>query len=89
MKISYSLLGVGILALSFVTDVHGQNVGIGLANPQSKLSVDGTTSSGGLAIGDSTYTTTAGTVAPSNGAIIQGFVGISTNAPTTFGASRA
>jgi hypothetical protein len=82
MKISYPLLGVAVLALSFaVTDVHGQNVGIGVTSPQSKLSVNGTTSSGGLAIGDSTYTSTAGTVAPANGALIQGSVGIGITTP--------
>jgi hypothetical protein len=30
-----------------------QNVGIGVSSPKSMLSVNGTTSSGGLAIGDS------------------------------------
>jgi hypothetical protein len=34
-----------------------------------------------LAIGDSTYTSTSGTVAPTNGAIIQGNTGIGTKAP--------
>jgi hypothetical protein len=63
-------------ALLFVSSAAAQNVGIGVSNPQSKLSVNGTTASGGLAIGDSTYTSTAGTVAPANGAIIQGSTGI-------------
>jgi hypothetical protein len=45
------------------------------------LSVNGTTSSGGLAIGDSTYTSTAGIVAPTNGAIIEGNTGIGITAP--------
>jgi Chaperone of endosialidase len=61
--------------------VHAQNVGVGVSNPQSKLSVDGTTSSGGLAIGDSTYTSTAGAVSPTNGAMIQGFTCIGTTKP--------
>jgi Chaperone of endosialidase len=62
--------------LLFVSSAAAQNVGIGVSNPQSKLSVNGTTASGGLAIGDSTYTSTSGTVAPANGAIIQGSTGI-------------
>jgi hypothetical protein len=45
------------------------------------LSVNGTTSNGGLAIGDSTYTSTAGTVAPTNGALIEGNVGIGLTGP--------
>jgi hypothetical protein len=71
--------GIGILpAILLSTVAHAQNVGIGVSNPQSKLSINGTTSSGGLAIGDSTYTSTSGTVAPTNGAIIQGFTSIGT-----------
>jgi len=62
--------------LLFVSSAAAQNVGIGVSKPQSKLSVNGTTASGGLAIGDSTYTSTSGTVAPANGAIIQGSVGM-------------
>jgi Chaperone of endosialidase len=62
--------------LLFVSSAAAQNVGIGVSNPQSKLSVNGTTASGGLAIGDSTYTSTSGTVAPANGALIQGSVGV-------------
>jgi hypothetical protein len=82
IKISYPLLELGVLAFSFVvTDVQAQNVGIGVTSPQSKLSVNGTTSSGGLAIGDSTYTSTSGTVAPANGAIIQGSVGMGIKTP--------
>jgi hypothetical protein len=69
------------MALAFTANVHGQNVGIGVVNPQSKLSVNGATSSGGLAIGDATYTSTAGTVAPANGALIEGNVGIGITAP--------
>jgi Chaperone of endosialidase len=67
--------------LLFVSSAAAQNVGIGVSNPQSKLSVNGTTSSGGLAIGDSTYTGTSGTVAPANGAIIQGSVGMGIKTP--------
>jgi hypothetical protein len=78
MKINRIIsFGIGILtATLFSTVLQAQNVGIGVSNPQSKLSINGTTSSGGLAIGDSTYTSTAGTVAPTNGAIIQGFTTI-------------
>jgi hypothetical protein len=68
-------------ALLFASSAAAQNVGIGVSNPQSKLSVNGTTSSGGLAIGDSTYTSTAGMVSPTNGAIIQGFACIGTTKP--------
>jgi trimeric autotransporter adhesin len=39
--------------------------------------------SGGLSVGDDTYTSTAGTVAPANGAMIQGFVGIGTTKPVS------
>jgi hypothetical protein len=67
--------------LLFVSSAAAQNVGIGVSNPQSKLSVNGTTASGGLAIGDSTYTSTSGTVAPANGALIQGSVGIGITTP--------
>ena len=74
--------GTGVLAaILFSTAIHAQNVGIGVTNPQSKLSINGTTSSGGLAIGDSTYTSTAGTVAPANGALIQGSVGMGLTTP--------
>jgi hypothetical protein len=74
--------GIVILtAILQLTAAHAQNVGIGTATPQSKLSINGTTTSGGIAVGDSTYTSTAGIVAPVGGAIIQGSVGIGTNAP--------
>jgi len=67
--------------LLFVSSAASQNVGVGVTSPQSKLSVNGTTGSGGLAIGDSTYTSTSGTVAPANGAIIQGSVGMGIKTP--------
>jgi Chaperone of endosialidase len=74
--------GTSVLAaILFSTAIQAQNVGIGVSNPQSKLSVNGTTATGGLAIGDSTYTSTAGTVAPTNGAIIQGSVGMGLSTP--------
>ena len=48
--------GSGVLtAILFSTALQAQNVGIGVSNPQSKLSINGTTASGGLAIGDATY----------------------------------
>lgn len=77
-------LGTGILTAAFLSaaTAQGQNVGIGTTTPRSKLSVNGSTASGGLAIGDAGYTSTAGIVAPSNGAIIQGDVGIGTAIPT-------
>lgn len=73
----------GILAAAFLSaaTAHAQNVGIGTTTPKSKLSVNGSTASGGLAIGDAGYTSTAGIVAPLNGAIIQGDTGIGTAAP--------
>jgi hypothetical protein len=63
--------------LLFASSAAAQNVGIGVSNPQSKLTVNGTTASGGIAVGDSTYNV----VAPTNGAIIQGNVGIGTTTP--------
>ena len=72
----------GLLATALLTSVvSAQNVGIGTTTPKSKLSVNGSTASGGLAIGDATYTSTTGTVAPLNGAIIQGNTGIGTKNP--------
>ncbi|MEO5914760.1 MAG: tail fiber domain-containing protein [Luteolibacter sp.] len=72
-----------LLAAAFLTTVvSAQNVGIGTTTPKSKLSVNGSTASGGMAIGDATYTSTTGTIAPLNGAMIQGNVGIGTTAPT-------
>jgi hypothetical protein len=67
MKLPQLALSGVLLALLLAVDVRAQNVGIGVSSPKSMLTVNGTTSSGGLAIGDSTYTGTAGTVAPTNG----------------------
>src|ERR1700730_13601330 len=48
--------GSGVLtAILFSTALKAQNFGIGVSNPQSKLSINGTPASGGLAIGDATY----------------------------------
>lgn len=75
-------LSAGLLLAALACPVaHAQNVGIGTTTPKSKLSVNGSTASGGMAIGDATYTSTTGTVAPPNGAIIQGFTGIGTKSP--------
>ncbi len=63
--------------LLFVSSAVAQNVGIGVSNPQSKLTINGTTASGGIAVGDSTYNVAA----PLDGAIIQGNVGVGTTAP--------
>ena len=55
-----------------VSGAAAQNVGIGISNPQSKLTVNGN-----LAVGNSTFNVAA----PVNGAIIQGNVGIGTITP--------
>ena len=79
---SNTSLFAGLLATALFTSVaSAQNVGIGTTTPKSKLSVNGTTASGGMAIGDATYTSTTGTAAPLNGAIVQGRVGIGTTNP--------
>ncbi len=73
-----------LLAAALLTSVvSAQNVGIGTTTPRSKLSVNGSTASGGIAVGDASYTSTLGTVAPLNGAIIQGNVGIGGTVPLT------
>ena len=83
MKTQYvSIQGAALLAAALLTSTaSAQNVGIGTTTPKSKLSVNGSTASGGIAVGDATYTSTTGTVAPLNGAIIQGFTGIGTKSP--------
>jgi len=62
----------GILEQQMVLDTSTGNVGIGTTSPGSKLSVSGAGTFG------SSY---AGTVAPSNGLIIEGNVGIGTTVP--------
>ena len=82
MKIIRPLVGAMCLGVTFnAATLPAQNVGIGVSSPKSMLSVNGTTSSGGLAIGDSSYTSTTGTIAPTNGALIEGNVGIGLTAP--------
>jgi hypothetical protein len=58
-------------AFAFASVASAQNVGIGFSNPQSKLTVNGN-----LAVG-ADYNA----VAPTNGAILEGTVGIGTASP--------
>jgi Chaperone of endosialidase len=71
MKIRTVELGAIGLALLLAVNVHGQNVGVGFSNPQSKLTVNG-----GLAVG-ADYNSAA----PTNGALFEGYVGIGTTSP--------
>lgn len=59
------------MALSSAVDAHAQNVGIGFSNPASKLTVNGS-----FAVG-ADYNLAA----PTNGAIIEGKIGIGTSSP--------
>jgi Chaperone of endosialidase len=78
--ISQPLFAVcAFITLLFISSAAAQNIGIGVSNPQSKLTVNGSTASGGIAVGDSTFNVPA----PANGAIIQGPVGIGNTAPVT------
>jgi hypothetical protein len=71
MKITQ--LGVWAITLALFTagNLHAQNVGIGSSSPQSKLTVNGN-----LAVG-ADYNTAA----PTNGALIEGNLGIGTTTP--------
>ncbi|MBV8481869.1 MAG: tail fiber domain-containing protein [Verrucomicrobia bacterium] len=71
MKIAQAGVGAILSTLLFAGTVRAQNVGIGVSNPESKLTVNGN-----LAIG-----TDYNTVAPTNGAVIEGFLGIGTKTP--------
>jgi hypothetical protein len=74
MKIIHSLVGASCLTFILgAGNLHAQNVGIGFSNPLSKLTVNGN-----FAVG-------AGynVAAPTDGAIIQGTVGIGTSSPKT------
>ena len=72
MKIIHSFVGASCLALTLsAANLHGQNVGIGFSNPLSKLAVNGNFAVGG----------DYNAAAPTNGAIIEGNVGIGTTTP--------
>jgi hypothetical protein len=71
MKIAQAGVGAIVLTLFSAVDVRAQNVGIGVSNPLSKLTVNGN-----LAIG-ADYNVAA----PSNGALIEGNTGIGITAP--------
>jgi Chaperone of endosialidase len=73
MKIVQSTFRAVVMALFFASTVHAQNVGIGFPSPQSKLTVNGN-----FAIG-ADYNA----VAPTNGALIEGTVGIGTKTPNS------
>jgi Chaperone of endosialidase len=74
MKCDQCISAAAVLALFLgASDVNAQNVGIGLSNPQSKLTLNGN-----LAVG-ADYNL----VAPTNGALIEGSVGIGGTAPRT------
>ena len=63
--------GAAVLALFLAASVHAQNVGIGFTSPASKLTVNGN-----FAVG-----TDYNLVAPTNGALIEGFTCIGATAP--------
>jgi hypothetical protein len=58
-------------ALLFISSANAQNVGIGAPSPQSKLTVNG----------NFTVGADYNTAAPTNGALVEGFVGIGTTTP--------
>lgn len=70
MKSKFTLL---LFVFCFFQDVFSQNIGIGTASPQSKLSINGN-----LAIG-SNYISQ---IAPDDGLIVEGNTGIGTPSPT-------
>jgi hypothetical protein len=88
MKIIYHVIGASCLALVLgITNLHGQNVGIGTANPLAKLTVIGS-----LAIGDNSFNVNLPSSSSStnanwttNEAIFQGAVGVGTTNPTLYG----
>lgn len=69
-KVSIFLLC--LLGLTFNASLSAQNVGIGTANPLSRLSINGNTSIGAGYVG---------ATAPANGLLIEGNVGIGTTSP--------
>jgi endosialidase-like protein len=62
---------LSVASLLFVSSAPAQNVGVGVSNPQSKLTVNGN-----LAVGSG-----FNVAAPANGALIQGFTGIGLQTP--------
>ena len=68
------IYSIAISLIVLTMAAHSQNVGIGQISPASKLDVKGN-----LTIG----TTYSGTTAPTNGAIIQGYVGIGNTSPSS------
>jgi Chaperone of endosialidase len=88
MKIIHSFVGASCLAFVLgAANVHAQNVGVGLSNPQAKLTVLGS-----LAVGDSSFNVPLASSGSStnanfttNEAIFQGAVGIGTTNPTQYG----
>ncbi|HYZ74174.1 MAG TPA: tail fiber domain-containing protein [Chthoniobacterales bacterium] len=74
MKIIHSFFGASCLILALSAgNLYGQNVGIGFSNPLSKLTVNGN-----FALG-ADYNAAA----PTNGAVIEGTVGIGTSTPSS------
>lgn len=71
MKIGQLAVGGILSALFLAVQVHAQNVGIGFTSPKSQLTVNGN-----FALG-----TDYNTAAPTNGALIEGDVGIGLTAP--------
>jgi len=72
MKAHQTIWQAGLVALIFgAANLHGQNVGIGFSIPASKLTVNGN-----FAVGAD-----FNAAAPTNGAIIEGNVGIGTTSP--------
>jgi hypothetical protein len=71
MKIGQLAVGGIVSALLLAVEVHAQNVGIGFASPKSQLTVNGN-----FALG-----TDYNTAAPTNGALIEGDVGVGLTTP--------
>jgi hypothetical protein len=88
MKIIYSLVGAGCLALTLgAPHLNAQNVGIGTVSPLAKLTVIGS-----LAVGDNSFNVNLPSSTSSsnpnwtvNEAIFQGAVGVGTTNPTQYG----
>jgi hypothetical protein len=88
MKIIYSFVGAGCLALTLgAQNLNAQNVGIGTGSPLAKLTVIGS-----LAVGDNSFNVNLPSSTSSsnpnwtvNEAIFQGAVGVGTTNPTQYG----